>query len=356
MSSRLRDVARSSFARHETFAPRIGWLHKAYLCAQEDEEVFLREEAPVTLGVGKNMVSAMRYWMAAFKLTVEVPRGGTSRAYIAVPTWEARWLFGDGGADAWLERNESLWLLHWWLLSPTCSAPVWWVAFHAMPTARFTQTELADLVERQVSLAGWEATVRASVEKDADCLTKMYGQRKATANSPGSFEDMLGSPFRDLGLLESVAANRGEETTWRFTSSARTSLPASLMAYASLDYAARTTRKPGSVSVARLANEPGGPGRAFRVREPELTHALEAVCERFPDLTLMEAVGQRTLVFNRDPHDLAWDVLDAHYGNIRERAGFPTREEWIRDHPGLDASNPRTSVDGTAESVLEMAP
>ena len=92
------------------------------------------------------------------------------------------------------------------------------------------------------------------------------------------------------------------------------------------------------------------------MREPELTHALEAVCERFPDLALMEAVGQRTLVFNRDPHELAWDVLDAHYGNIRERAGFPTREEWARDHPGLDASNPRTAVDGTAEPVLEMTP
>lgn len=58
--SKLNDLARASFARHETFAPRVGWLHKAYLSVKDDPETFLKEDATVRLGVGKNMVNAIR--------------------------------------------------------------------------------------------------------------------------------------------------------------------------------------------------------------------------------------------------------------------------------------------------------
>jgi hypothetical protein len=348
-STKLAEVARPSFARHETFAPRFGWLHKAYLRVREDDEVFLREEAPVILGVGKNMVNAMRYWSAAFKLTIEHPKGGNSRALTASPTWEARWLLDEHGADPYLEDPGSLWLLHWWLLSPTCMAPTWWVAFNALPTARFTERELTDLVERQVRMAAWEPAVRASVERDADCFTKMYAPRKAAANSPGSFEDMLGCPFRELGLLESVPSDH-DKRMWRFTSTARTSLAPHVLAYACLDYAARTGDSAGSVSTARLANEPGAPGRAFGVREPELFHALEVVCDEFSGLRISEAVGNRTLTFDRNPFDLAWDVLDSYYGNIRATSGMPTREEWFATHPDLAAETERRKNKKTASA------
>jgi hypothetical protein len=44
----------AAFARHETFHPRFGWLKKGYDLALEDAQVFLRDDAPVRLGVGKN--------------------------------------------------------------------------------------------------------------------------------------------------------------------------------------------------------------------------------------------------------------------------------------------------------------
>ncbi|MCT7964099.1 DUF4007 family protein [Laspinema sp. D1] len=48
------------FARHETFHPRFGWLKKGFDKAKEDPGVFLAEDAPVRLGVGKNMVRSIR--------------------------------------------------------------------------------------------------------------------------------------------------------------------------------------------------------------------------------------------------------------------------------------------------------
>jgi len=338
--TRLGDAAVPSFSRHETFAPRFGWLHKAYSHVAEDPKVFLDKEAPVTLGVGKNMVNAIRYWAQAFKLTAEYTSGGTSRAFSAAPTWEARWLLDEDGADPYLEDPGSLWLLHWWLLAPDSLAPTWWVAFHCLPTSRFTEDELKDLVVSQIRSSGWEMPVQASIVKDVDCLTKMYAPRKAVAGSPGSFEDLLDCPFRELGLLESVEPTPGGPRTWRFTSTARTTLPARIAAYACLDYAGRQDGSARTVSLARLANEPGGPGRAFRMREPALALALEEVAEQHQELEITNAVGQRSLVFKGAPRELAWKILDAHYGEVQGRPGFPTQQEWSAQHPELaDALN-----------------
>ena len=338
---KLKDAAVSSFARHETFAPRFGWLHKAYSALRNPDigsEVFLQHDAPVRLGVGKNMVNAIRFWSYAFKITVEYPRGGASRAYAAAPTWEARWLLDEDGADPYLEDTGSLWLLHWWLLSAPSFVPTWWVAFNAMSSSRFTEDTLTETVIRQVRASEWELPVRTSIAKDADCLTKMYARRKTPTGSPGSFEDLLDCPFRELGLLEFAGTQRSgdrDHRLWQFTSTARTSLPARVIAYACLDYADRHTalRQGGSIAMARLANEPGGPGRVLRLREPEIAGALEEVIPQHPELTLTQGVGQRSLAFAGPPQALAWDVLDGHYGNVRQRPGFPGRDTWHREYP-----------------------
>ena len=65
--------SRPSFARHETFHPRHGWVKKGFDEACKDPNVFLRDDAPVVLGVGKNMVRSIRYWCSAFKVLERLP-------------------------------------------------------------------------------------------------------------------------------------------------------------------------------------------------------------------------------------------------------------------------------------------
>ena len=69
------------------------------------------------------------------------------------------------------------------------------------------------------------------------------------------------------------------------------------------------------------------------MREPEIAAALEEMIPQQPELALTQGVGQRSLVFNLPPQELAWDVLDSHYGNVRRRPGFPDRETWYREYP-----------------------
>ncbi|MGW1996191.1 DUF4007 family protein [Embleya sp. NPDC001921] len=345
--SRLAEAAHFNFARHETFAPRFGWLHKAYMQVKDRPDTFLADDAPVLLGVGKNMSNAMRYWSRAFKLTREFPGDdANARALFSYPTWEARWLLDENGADPYLEEQGSLWLLHWWLL---CSrpgakswAPSWYVAFQLAPFARFSAPDLTQLIARHANLSYAEAPAEASVIRDVDCITKMYvPAKRAKGGAPGALEDLLACPFRELGLMEAVDHPTSGRAEWEFTTGSRISLPDRVVAYACLDYAAQTTRGAGSISLARLANEHGAPGRAFRVREPDIAGALERVAATTAGLQVVEAVGQRSLAFTSDPFDLAWDVLDAQYDKVRERPGFPTREDWGRSYPKLAEAEAR---------------
>ncbi|MEV5047762.1 DUF4007 family protein [Streptomyces griseoincarnatus] len=337
--SRLGEAALFSFARHETFAPRFGWLHKAYMQVKRDQGAFLAADAPVRFGVGKNMVHSMRYWSRAFKLTREHTPEKRTQAKFSYPTWEARWLLDeDGGADPYLEENGSLWLLHWWLVSSRpgakSHAPTWYTAFHLAPFSRFTVADMTQVVTRHVNFSYDKSPEEASIVRDVECLTKMYARSAPEkAGSPGSYEDLLACPFRDLDLLTFVGTRGKPE--WQFTSGHRTSLPARVLAYACLDYAAKFSRQANSISVARLANEPGSPGRAFRVRENEIVMALQKVAADHPQLDLTEAVGQRSLAFTADPFDLAWEVLDEQYDFVTRRPGFPTRDEWAATFPKL---------------------
>lgn len=337
----LAEACSRTFAGHETFAPRFGWLRKGFLAASEDSGVFLKADAPIALGVGKNMVSSIRYWMKAFKLTIEFSRGTNSRANIAVPTWEATWLLSEEGADPYLEDPASLWLLHWWLLSPTrydlCAAPTWWVAFNKLPRAQFTDRDLRELVRWEVDRTDWASKpVDASIDKDIDCLTKMYAPRKAhKGGSGGSFEDLLDCPFRELRLIEWIPGkgSRTDGNRWRFTNAAVATLPSEIAAFACLDYANRYSASTATVSLARLANEPGGPGRVFRLSEPEIGAALEEVAAKYKNIEVANTVGGRNLVIKKAPEDTAWKILNAYYDRAPNRG--PSREKWDEAIPGL---------------------
>lgn len=326
----LSDHAHRRFAGHETFAPRFGWLRKAYEAVKDGgtgsdgsySGAFLTPTAPVDLGVGKNMVNAIRYWAQAFGLTEEDRIDTKSRARYAKATEQAHWLFGENGVDPWLEQPATLWLLHWWLLRRECLAPTWWVAFYKVPTTRFEDSGLVTEVERAIDAAAWEPVNRSSIVKDVDCLTKMYAPRRGTAGSPGSVEDLLDSPFRELGILEAVPS--GDSRQWRFAANPRLPVPPAVVGYACLDYMDRHDIN-GQLSTARLAQEPGAVGRALRLSEPALVEALDLICATTDSIRLTESLGQRALVADGPPALLADAIIGEHYQSTKNNANGQTR-------------------------------
>ena len=94
-----------SFSGHESFPCKTLWLKKGYDFVIQGK-VFSDPEAVIHLGVGKNMVASIRYWLKAFGIC----EGNQ-------PTWLGNYLFNDdNGKDKYIEDLATLWLLHFTLV------------------------------------------------------------------------------------------------------------------------------------------------------------------------------------------------------------------------------------------------
>lgn len=313
---RLDQSAQPTFARHETFHPRYGWLKKAYDGAAADPRVFTNEQATVLLGVGKNMVRAIRFWGLAARVLTHAPDPDRPRLPLTVPSRIGVTMFADDGWDPYCEDPATLWLLHWWMLAPVSLLPAWWVAIHDFSGVEFTEDQLQGFVADHIAgTPGWEAPHPSSLQKDVSCFLRTYTAHGGPARS--GIDDWLDCPFRDLGLLRSVP---GQARTYRFVIGHKPTLPGEVVAFAALDFLARTDSGSRTVTLSRLATEPGGPGRAFRLTEAALTVALDQVAG--PDgFRLASPAGIPQLSFDGDPAELATHTLHRYYSQRRKGLG-----------------------------------
>lgn len=100
-------MARPLFSGHETFACKSHWMKRGYEFVLEGNN-FNDDEAVVHLGVGKNMVTSIKFWMKAFGL---FNRDGvlSSIAHKLLNT--------DRGYDPFFEDTGSLWLMHFHIIN-----------------------------------------------------------------------------------------------------------------------------------------------------------------------------------------------------------------------------------------------
>ena len=306
---RVVDAAKPTFARHETFHPRYGWFRKAYSVVAADPHVFSREDAAVRIGVGKNMVRAIRFWGLAAKLIAVDQRSSNRRTPGLAPTRWGHALFGESGWDRYMEDPGTLWLLHWLLLAPPSLLPVWWLAFNGFHAVEFDDDDLVGAITAQIEAIGdWKAPHPSSVRKDVSAMLRTYAPAERSGRS--GIEDVLDCPLRELNLIgRSIGTNR-----YRFALGAKPTLPPAVLAYAALDYIARTPTGANTVALGRLAHEPGAPGKVFKLTEGEILAALEPLAGEAGTLTLTTSAGAVQLSWSGDPTEIADGILDRYYG------------------------------------------
>ncbi len=302
---RLVEAAKPTFARHETFHPRYGWFRKAYAVTKRDPQIFTRVDAPVSIGVGKNMVRAIRFWGLAAKLIVEDrQRPGL------VPTKFGHALFGEAGWDPYMEDPGTLWLLHWRLLAPPSLLPVWWIAFNEFHPVEFTDDALDHAVAVGLDSVGdWAKPHPSSVRKDINALLRTYAPAERSKRSGNSIDDRLDCPLRELGLVRRSQATG----SYRFVLGAKPTLPPEIVSYAVLDYLARTETGGNTATLSRLAHEPGAPGHAFKLAEEDLFVALQQTSATIGALRLASPTGAPQLSWSGDPAAVANEVLSSYY-------------------------------------------
>lgn len=261
------------------------------------------------LGVGKNMVRAIRFWGLAAKLIEPDRQCSKSRASEPVPTPLAHSLFGDSGWDRYMEDPGTLWLLHWLLLARPCRLPVWWLAFNEFHPVEFADDDLEAATTAQLgAVPGWAAPHPSSVKKDVSALLRTYAPAARSARA--GIDDLLDCPLRELNLIgRSAATNR-----YRFTLGVKPTLPPAVLTYAALDFVDRTDTKGSTVTLSRLAHESGAPGKAFKLTEGGIRAALEPIIDELDTISLTTTMGDIQLSWSKEPREVATEILAHYYG------------------------------------------
>ncbi len=129
-----------TFSGHESFYCKSLWLKKGYDFVPANKD-FNAPSAVVDLGVGKNMVSSIRYWLRAFGLLDE-----------GELTETANYLFDDNnGKDPYIEDLGTLWLLHYLLIRTELASiyKLFFVDFHKEKNSEFTKDQLLLFLKRK---------------------------------------------------------------------------------------------------------------------------------------------------------------------------------------------------------------
>lgn len=313
----LERSAIAGFAIHQTFHPRFGWIKKGYDAADNDPNVFNRAEAPVILGVGKNMVEAIKAWSTATHVISRVPKPDRPRMSVAVHTPLGRALLDNKtGVDPYIEDPTTLWVLHWQAISEITLLPVWWATFNDFTALEFTENDLLRFCIEEIASTGWPQPKESSIQKDVDCLLRMYTRRDTRARQ--TLDELLDSPFRELGIIRPAPAGRD---TYRFVRGAKPGLSAAAITYACLDYLAITDPDSRTASLTRLSSDPGSPGRLMKLTEDVIQSALEDTARGVAGIRMAAPAGVTQLVLDMPPIQLAKAVLWSHHRE--RRSGVP---------------------------------
>ena len=292
----MQDMFIPAFGRHETFHPRYAWLKKAHDEILNDSKAFRSEDATVRFGVGKNMVNAIKFWSLAFKIT------DTSKDGIEV-TDMGRRIFDDDGIDPYLERPETLWLLHWMLLSHPCRVPVWWIILNEIRSVRFKADSIQDAVVHSVQTKSELGEPSPhSMKRDISVFMHMYTSKQDRLTP----EEYLDCPFRNMGL----ARHEGEYV--RFAYGSKTGLSPLAVAFACADFAGRYGIMTGrGITASTLASAAGGVGNVFRLNEGDITENL-GIASDITDAFLLEDInGTAHMVFPKSPEESANLILES---------------------------------------------
>ena len=188
-------IKKYTFSGHESFPCKSLWLKKGYDFVIGGND-FNSPQAVIGLGVGKNMVASIRFWLKAFGIT----------EYDKV-TWLGDYLFNEkNGKDKYLEDIATLWLLHFNLVFSE-EATLYKMFFCGVQRERthFEKEQVLTYVKLRMVEAGKMTLFNANtVKKDIGVLLQNY----SLPRKPQSNED-FSSLLIDLDLIRQSSESKG---------------------------------------------------------------------------------------------------------------------------------------------------
>ena len=207
------------FRAHDTFFIRKGWLSKGMERIVEKPDLFVdKAENPMDiLGIGSNMVKALRYWMQTVGLTQE-PKSGR-RIQSLTPLGQR--IYDN---DCYIEELGTLYLLQYKLASQKEEATAWYYFFNEFSMSEFTKEEFVQQLQNYIMMDedGGSVAIR-SLNDDFSCIINTYLPRYKSNPGKVSPENNIDCPFGELGLVD--IANKKQKTYKKSIPSAKSFNP-----------------------------------------------------------------------------------------------------------------------------------
>lgn len=296
------------FSGHESFICRLSWLRKGLDFVTKGGD-FNATETVVDLGVGKNMVASIRYWLRAFELTDEMDQLTDFGQYLAV--------LGDG-KDPYFEKEGTIWLLLYKLVSRGYASIYGYFANEFAPgRMRFTEADLFKAIVRKLEFEG-QIVAESTIERDISVLLRTlirpssFGKTKSKID----IEEVFSGVLVDLELLRTtIVETHNQEKPQELTlipREVRPSLPWEVVLFVILDqlpYGSPT------ISFKDMLNAPNSPGIVFLLSREGLFEKIQEITKALPDKAVFsQTAGNEVLQLKIDWSDNIFKNLDDYYG------------------------------------------
>lgn len=286
-------VEKYTFSGHDSFQCRQLWLKKGYDYVKEGRN-FNDDDSVVQLGVGKNMVSSIRFWLKAFNVIDNKD----------IPTTFGKQLFDDEvGYDPFLEDEASLWLLHYQLVK-NGFASIYSIVFNEFRKEKmfFNKETFVNYIKRIGESNSNFNFNENTVAKDFDVFVNMYRVDNESKNVEDSYSGILS----EIEILKTTGKGKGIQ--FYVENNERYNLPNAVVLYAILD----NQNYGGSVNLNSLEFDINSPGSIFALNRLGLMNKISEITSENKDITFTDQAGIKELQFKNKPS--VETILDNYYG------------------------------------------
>ena len=266
------------FGGHQSFHLRDQWLYKGLYWTSQSPQILSNnlknsEKAIRAMGVGKNMVDSIRYWLKATGLIKTSIKGFAL-------TETARKILEK---DPYFELDGTLFLIHYLLVTNKESAIAWYWFFNHFSVNEFEKESLENAFFAYISIKTDRKVKDTTLDKDLNCLLRMYQSINWTGKKNPETENP--SPFTRYGWIE----KRGD----KFIRNKLNINDFNIHIFAHLLYIfwSRGLGQPESVKLEDLSIKENSPGRIFCFSLEEMNDLIEACSKKHFYLNYSRAGG-----------------------------------------------------------------
>ena len=262
---------------HETFSCRYTWLPKAVRGLSKNPQLFSDEDqAMVDLGVGKNMVRAIRYWAQAAGVVESSVKGKT---HLLSSFGKA--LLGEDGLDPFLEDIRTLWLIHWHL-STDVENPLlaWDYLLNRWHEPEFVPSTAFKALHKEATQHNDNLSL-VTVQQHFDTFLHTYVPTRGRKREVQ--EDNLDCPLVELELVIKVGdreldrASGRRESICAFRRDEKPDVTLALFVYCLYDFWQKRHKTEATLPLREVAHGHGSPGQVFKLSEEEVRTRVEAL-------------------------------------------------------------------------------